>query len=153
MLLGSCRHTAHDYLTGGEVNEEQHIVGGQSLPRPYFGGEKIGSPKHGLMLADKARPGGVLFHCIRGHDRTGIITLLLLALVGVTLDDIITDYELSPDPFRDELLVREHSSVRDAMLSALEGLNIDSYLRMGAGSVKMIWPPFVSGFWDRQFMY
>lgn len=58
----------------------------------------------------------------------------MLALVGVTLDDIIADYELSPDPFRDELLVREHSSVRDAMLSALEGLNIDSYLRMGGVS-------------------
>jgi hypothetical protein len=82
----------------------------------------------------RARPGGVLFHCIRGHDRTGIIALLLLALVGVTPDDIIADYELSPDPDRDELLAREHSSVRDAMLSALEGLNIDSYLNMGGVS-------------------
>jgi len=92
--------------------------------------------RHAAVISaiGQARPGGVLFHCIRGHDRTGIITLLLLALVGVTLDDIIADYELSPDPFRDELLVREHSSVRDAMLSALEGLNIDSYLRMGGVS-------------------
>jgi protein-tyrosine phosphatase len=79
----------------------------------------------------RAQPGGVLFHCIRGNDRTGIITLLLLALAGVTLDDIIADYELSPDPERDEILVREHSSVRDAILSALAGLNIDSYLSMG----------------------
>ena len=92
--------------------------------------------RHAAVISaiGQARPGGVLFHCIRGHDRTGIITLLLLALVGVTLDDIIADYELSPDPFRDELLVREHSSVRDAMLSALTGLNIDSYLRMGGVS-------------------
>ncbi len=81
-----------------------------------------------------ARPGGVLFHCVRGHDRTGIIALLLLSLVGVTSDDIIADYELSRDPERDELLMREHSSVRDALLSALEGLNIDSYLRMGGVS-------------------
>jgi hypothetical protein len=46
----------------------------------------------------------------------------------VTPDDIIADYELSPDPDRDELLAREHSSVREAVLSALAGLNIDSYL-------------------------
>ncbi len=82
----------------------------------------------------RARPGGVLFHCIRGHDRTGIIALLLLALVGVMPDEIIADYELSPDPFRDELLAGEHSSVREAMLSALEGLDLDSYLLMGGVS-------------------
>ncbi len=82
----------------------------------------------------RARPGGVLFHCIRGHDRTGIITLLLLALVGVAPDVIIADYVLSADPERDELLAREHSSVRDAILSALEGLNIGSYLVMGGTS-------------------
>ena len=86
----------------------------------------------------RAQPGGVLFHCIRGNDRTGIIALLLLALVGVTPDEIIADYELSfelsPDPYRDELLAREHSSVREALLSALEGLNIDGYLNIGGAS-------------------
>jgi hypothetical protein len=82
----------------------------------------------------QAQPGGVLFHCIRGNDRTGIIALLLLALTGVTPDDMIADYELSSDPERDELLAREHSSVREAILSALDGLNIDSYLRMGGVS-------------------
>ncbi len=82
----------------------------------------------------RARPGGVLFHCIRGNDRTGIIALLLLALVGVTPDDIIADYELSPDPERDGLLAREHSSVREAILSALAGLDVDSYLSMGGVS-------------------
>jgi protein tyrosine/serine phosphatase len=82
----------------------------------------------------QAGPGGVLFHCVRGHDRTGIIALLLLSLVGVTLDDIIADYELSPDPQRDKLLEDENSSVRDAMLNALDGLEIDSYLRMGGVS-------------------
>jgi len=81
-----------------------------------------------------AQPGGVLFHCIRGHDRTGIIALLLLALAGVTRDDIISDYELSPDPERDEILAREHSSVHEAIGSTLTELNIDSYLRMGGVS-------------------
>ena len=82
----------------------------------------------------QARPGGVLIHCVRGNDRTGIITLLLLTLAGVTLDDMIADYELSPDSERDGILAREHSSVQQAIHSALEGLNIDSYLGMGGVS-------------------
>jgi hypothetical protein len=62
----------------------------------------------GSDFCDSARSTGRRsFHCIRGHDRTGIIALLLLALVGVTPDEIIADYELSPDPERDELLARE----------------------------------------------
>jgi protein-tyrosine phosphatase len=82
----------------------------------------------------QAQPGGVLIHCVRGTDRTGIIAVLLLALVGVPLDEIIADYELSPDPERDALLAGEHSSVRDAILGALTGLNIDNYLRMGGAT-------------------
>jgi protein tyrosine/serine phosphatase len=87
-----------------------------------------------ISAIGQAQPGGVLFHCIRGHDRTGIIALLLLAFVGATLDDIVADYERSPDPKRDKLLVREHSSVREAMRSTLEGLDIESYLLEGGAS-------------------
>jgi protein-tyrosine phosphatase len=79
----------------------------------------------------RARPGGVLFHCVRGNDRTGIIALLLLALAGVTMDEIVADYELSPDSFRDELLARERSSAKDAIRRALSGLDIDGYLEAG----------------------
>ena len=70
------------------------------------------------------------------NDRTGIITLLLLALAGVSPEEIIADYELSPDPEREEILAREHSTVREALLSALEGLDIDSCL--DTGGVNMV---------------
>lgn len=82
----------------------------------------------------RAQPGGVLVHCRRGNDRTGIITLLLLTLVGISPDEIIADYELSPDLERDEILTREHSSARDAIYSALGGLDIDHYLLTGGAS-------------------
>lgn len=82
----------------------------------------------------RARPGGVLFHCVRDHDRTGIMTLLLLALVGVAPEEIVADYALSADPERDELLAREQTSIRDVLLNALDGLNIDHYLEMGGAS-------------------
>lgn len=81
-----------------------------------------------------AQPGGVLFHCVRGHDRTGIITLLLLALAGVTMEDIVADYALSLDPERDEILARSNTSVREVISSTLEGLQIDRYLGMGGVS-------------------
>ncbi len=82
----------------------------------------------------RAQPGGVLFHCIRGNDRTGIIALLLLALAGVAPGDIIADYVLSPDSDRNAILAREHSSVRDAVLGALTGLDAGSYLIAGGAT-------------------
>jgi protein-tyrosine phosphatase len=79
----------------------------------------------------QAQPGGVLFHCIRGHDRTGIIALLLLALAGVAPDDIVADYELSLDPERDALLARQGTSTREVILATLAGLDAEAYLRAG----------------------
>ena len=79
----------------------------------------------------QAQPGGVLFHCKRGHDRTGIIALLLLALAGVSPDDIVSDYELSIDPEREEILAREHTTTRETILAMLVSIDIDDYLLAG----------------------
>lgn len=48
-----------------------------------------------LRAMAAARSGGVLYHCQGGKDRTGIITALLLALVGVPEQVIIADYAAS----------------------------------------------------------
>ena len=78
-----------------------------------------------------AQPGGVLIHCKRGHDRTGIVTMLLLALAGVAHGDIITDYELSHDPEREELLRQENTSTRDVLQATLDWLDVVPYLHAG----------------------
>jgi protein-tyrosine phosphatase len=39
-----------------------------------------------------APPGGVLFHCMGGRDRTGIIAMLLLSVIGTEPDAIVDDY-------------------------------------------------------------
>jgi protein-tyrosine phosphatase len=44
-----------------------------------------------------APPGGVLFHCHAGLDRTGLIAALLLGLVGVPGATIVADYALSEE--------------------------------------------------------
>ncbi len=53
---------------------------------------EIGAIIRSLARADE---GGVLFYCHSGKDRTGLIAALLLALVGVSEDDVASDYALS----------------------------------------------------------
>ena len=44
---------------------------------------------HGQALKSIARADRpILMHCGRGHDRTGIMTVILLALAGATVDGI-----------------------------------------------------------------
>jgi hypothetical protein len=97
-------------------------------------------------LADAA-PGGVIFHCGAGRDRTGLMSLLLLALAGVDPEAIAHDYELSAEPLRAlhaamgtqdqgpavEAAMAEHgTTARGAMLATLDGFDAETYL-LGAG--------------------
>jgi hypothetical protein len=56
------------------------------------GGDAIGAALR--MIADEASAPLVL-HCIAGKDRTGIVSALTLALLGVDDETIATDYALS----------------------------------------------------------
>ena len=107
-----------------------------STPLYYKDALRRWPDKHAAAITAiaRAQPGGVLFHCIRGHDRTGIIALLLLTLASVAPDEILADYVLSHDPERDDMLLNAHSSVSEAVLGALDGLDLVSYLRMGGAS-------------------
>ena len=42
-----------------------------------------------------AAPGGVLFHCTAGKDRTGLLAALLLGLTGVERVSLLADYQVS----------------------------------------------------------
>lgn len=91
-----------------------------------------------------ARPGGVLFHCMVGRDRTGLVTLLLLALAGVTHEGAVGDFELSaarlvplfdlrgePDAAQAirDVLRRADTTARDLIVSLLGSLDVNAYLR------------------------
>lgn len=84
-----------------------------------------------LQAIAQAQPGGVFFHCIRGHDRTGIIAFLTLALVGVSMKNITADYELSADSVRDKLLAERNTNVYEVLQKTLEGINVEKYLLEG----------------------
>jgi protein-tyrosine phosphatase len=104
-----------------------------STPLYYADALRRWPERHAAVVAAvaRARPGGVLIHCRRGNDRTGIVALLLLALVGVTPEEILADYELSPDPEREGLLANENTSVREVILSTVAGLDAEAYLLAG----------------------
>jgi protein tyrosine/serine phosphatase len=76
----------------------------------------------------QAQPGGVLIHCKRGHDRTGIISLMLLSLLGVPDDVIVKDYVLSPDSERDEILRSRNTTSEEVIRDTLKGLDMEAYL-------------------------
>jgi hypothetical protein len=48
-----------------------------------------------LQAVARARPGGVVIHCAAGRDRTGLVCMLLLWLVGVDAGVIAADYDES----------------------------------------------------------
>ena len=85
-----------------------------------------------------ARPGGVAFHCGIGRDRTGLVSVLVLALAGVAPEDVAADYErgaagVSPDhvaavkTFYD----REGTAGGELVLELLAGLDVEAYMRGG----------------------
>lgn len=57
-----------------------------------------------LRAIAAAPPGCVLFHCVSGKDRAGVIAALLLALVAVASQVIIDDYGLSTENLREPYL-------------------------------------------------
>jgi protein-tyrosine phosphatase len=46
-----------------------------------------------LNVIAEAKEGIILYNCFFGKDRTGILTMLLLSIAGVSKEDIIADYQ------------------------------------------------------------
>jgi protein-tyrosine phosphatase len=53
--------------------------------------------RQALEIIADAEPGAVLIHCTAGKDRTGVLTALALAAVGVPRAIIVTDYALTTE--------------------------------------------------------
>jgi len=55
----------------------------------------------------EAPPGGIVFHCAAGRDRTGLVSALLLQLAGVDDDAIVADYLLSVTAMNDHFTTQQ----------------------------------------------
>jgi protein-tyrosine phosphatase len=76
----------------------------------------------------RAQPGGVVYHCMGGRDRTGLVTMLLLALVGVDPEDIAADYRLTAELF-DDFMATQGTSAREVIVTTLHSFDVEGYLR------------------------
>ncbi|MEA2308602.1 MAG: protein-tyrosine phosphatase [Thermoleophilaceae bacterium] len=94
----------------------------------------------------RARPGGVLVHCGSGRDRAGLVAMVVLALVGVTGEAIVADFELSEARLarlyarpgeEDEgasiatLLERAGTTAGEVVADTLASLDLEAHLRSG----------------------
>ncbi|THV42604.1 tyrosine-protein phosphatase [Glycomyces buryatensis] len=79
-----------DYPSG---SAESEIV--RFLRHRYSGMLEAGYQSISDSLDVIARGEPVVFHCMAGKDRTGILAAVLLSILGVSDDDIAADYELS----------------------------------------------------------
>lgn len=80
-----------------------------------------------------AAPGAALFHCTAGKDRTGVLALLVLDLVGVDREAVVEDFALTEariEPIRERLL-------RDA---ELRGIAKRDFIRLLGATPDLIEP-------------
>ena len=89
-----------------------------------------------------AGTGGVLYHCQRGRDRTGLLTMLLLSLVGVPDELIVADHLRTDDRLvaqgiglghvsldgEAELFAARGTTAEATLHALLSGLNVATYL-------------------------
>ena len=84
-----------------------------------------------LDAIEQAPPGGVLFHCVGGRDRTGLVAIAALTAAGVTPEVIADDYALAAerapthDPAYEEFLVEQGTSSRELVTDLAASLELD----------------------------
>lgn len=74
----------------------QKLMEEMSLADRYFGlAEMAKQPIARVVRLIADAEGGAVYHCAAGKDRTGVISAILLSVLGVSHDLIVADYALS----------------------------------------------------------
>jgi protein-tyrosine phosphatase len=76
--------------------------------------------KQVLEVIATASPGPLLFHCVAGKDRTGVIAALMLAVADVVPEAIAYDYSASTENLRAAYLQRYASAEPAAIIDAIQ---------------------------------
>lgn len=124
-----------DYWTTGLVGTALYF-----LPHLAAMPERAGGVLAALLTA---RSGGVLFHCMGGRDRTGLIALLLLTAAAVTREAIVDDYletvrlgdaraaasgRANVEPQIERFCLAHGTTTEAAFRGALTGLDLNGFL-------------------------
>lgn len=96
-----------------------------------------------LTALAEAGEGGVLFHCVGGRDRTGLISMVLLSIAGVEPEAIVDDYletvrlggvraaaagRDDDEPLIEQLLSAHGTTTEQAFRDALAGFDAPALL-------------------------
>ena len=96
--------------------------------------------RHVLTFIAQAPPEPLLFHCVAGKDRTGLIAALLLALADATPAAIAQDYAMSEQNLREGYLKRyadaDPARILDALRCPEEGAHNMLRFLENAGGVR-----------------
>lgn len=99
-----------------------------------------------LRAIARARPGGVVFHCVGGRDRAGQVAMMVLALAGVEPEQIAADHGLSDERLRPLYLARgepdpapklesylrlQGTTAGEVIVVTLAGLDLEAMLSEG----------------------
>lgn len=136
----------HDGLDAAPVFWQAYWETGLVGTPLYYGPHLAELPERtgwALRAIARAEPGGVLFHCAGGRDRTGIVALALLTIAGVEPEAIVADHLVTVDnppallasigvpstEGRIEALCAEHgTTVEGAFRAALDGLDVERFV-------------------------
>ena len=80
-----------------------------------------------MAVIAAAAPGPLLFHCVAGKDRTGLVAALLLAVADVTPAAIAADYARSSENLREGYLLRYADKDPARIIEALRCPEIGAY--------------------------
>ena len=87
----SIEHRPYDQASLGPGTEPARFLADRYTEVVHDGVEEL---RRGLeIIADDTAP--LVFHCHSGKDRTGLLAMLVLALIGVHEDDIVEDFALT----------------------------------------------------------
>ncbi|UYY82455.1 tyrosine-protein phosphatase [Arthrobacter sp. YA7-1] len=124
-----------DYWDNGLVGTALYF-----LPHLTTMPERAGAALSSIV---NAPPGGVLFHCMGGRDRTGIMAMLLLSAVSVQDEAIVDDYletvrlgdlraassnRNNIEPLLNDLCKRHGTTTEGAFRAALDGFDLDGFI-------------------------
>lgn len=111
----------HCAFLGGELVQTRE----EDVGRGYFEALDRGVSVLNVMRLILSAPGGVLFHCTAGKDRTGMIAMLLESLAGVGRLDILADYQVS-ETYLEELV--RHMAATWPEMPAFAGQSRSAYM-------------------------
>lgn len=140
--------TTIDLPIEDQLDRDFMAVWGEHLNSPRYYRENLRRWPEKVVAVFRAfaaaPPGGILFHCAGGRDRTGLISALLLRLCGVGIGDVVQDYLISlplvndrlraeaesREPAKTDDELREHASASAiALQELLDDLDVAAYLR------------------------